>query len=328
MTSPLTITLIIEDSEGMRLDRYLRKSYPTLTQAVIEKSLRQGKIRLDGMKTASNVRVQLGQELTFPSHFEIPHESAKPTREKFVPPFTKNDEIFVESMIVWEDEDILVINKPQGLSTQGGSKTTRHLDGLLTGYGKKHNKKFRLVHRLDRDTSGVLLVAKTRDMATYLTNTFRDGLVKKVYWAVVVGQPKPGQGVINAPLLKGSESSEGSVEKVTVDSAGKPAITHYRTVKGLQKRGITQFAWLELFPETGRTHQLRVHTLHIKHPILGDGKYGGQVATAGSRHLHLHARALTFPDKLTGSSLTFVAPPPPHMIDTLTYYDIDWERSH
>lgn len=323
MTKPFVISLTVEDSEGMRLDRWLRKQYPTLTQGVIEKLVRLGKIRIDGKKVVSGTRISIGQVVDVPDTIDaVIHKPAVP-RNRVITTFSEEDETFLESMILWEDDDILILNKPSGLATQGGSKTFRHLDGLLSAYGAKKGTRYRLVHRLDRDTSGVFVVAKTSDVAAFLGEAFRQGDVKKIYWAIVVGQPKPGQGVIDAPLLKGGD---GNQEKVAVNQGGKPAITHYRTIKGLQKHGITQFAWLELSPETGRTHQLRVHATHMGYPILGDGKYGGQAATAASRQLHLHARAITFPDRLTGSPLTFMAPPPVHMEATLKEFKIDWER--
>lgn len=307
----------------MRLDRWLRKRYPTLTQGIIEKLVRLGKIRIDGKKVTAGTRVSLGQVIEAPDTIEVARPKPAGPKRELVGPLSAEDELYLESMILWEDDDILVLNKPAGLATQGGSKTLRHLDGLLNAWGDKKGVRYRLVHRLDRDTSGVLVVAKTTDAATFLGEAFRQGDVKKVYWAIVIGQPKPGQGSVNAPLLKGGN---GNQEKVAVNKAGKTAVTAYRTLKGLQKRGVAQFAWLELVPETGRTHQLRVHAAHIGHPILGDGKYGGQAATAASRQLHLHARAITFPDRLTGAPLTFMAPLPSHIEATLKGFKVDWER--
>lgn len=324
MAKPFIISLTVEDSGGVRLDRWLRKHYPTLTQGIIEKLLRLGKIRLDGKKVTASTRVVVGQVVDVPDTIDAAiHKPAEPRHKKIPITLTKEDEALLVSMVLWEDEEILVLNKPSGLATQGGSKTLRHLDGLLTAYGIQKGIRYRLVHRLDKDTSGVFLVAKTSDVAAYLGQAFRQGDITKIYWAIVVGQPKPGQGVINAPLLKGGE---GNYEKVSVTKGGKPAVTNYRTIKGLQKRGVVEFAWLELSPETGRTHQLRVHAAHMGCPILGDGKYGGQAATVTSRQLHLHARAITFPDRATGSPLTFMAPPPPHMEATLQAFKISWER--
>ena len=323
MKKPFVISLPVEDCEGMRLDRWLRKQYPTLTQGIIEKLLRLGKIRLDGKKVLSSARISIGQVVDVPDTIDSPIHKPLEPRQKATQVFTKEDELYIQSMILWEDEEVLILNKPAGLATQGGTKTVRHLDGLLNAYGQKTGTRYRLVHRLDRDTSGVFLVAKTNDSATYLGEAFRKGEIGKIYWAIVVGQPKPGQGTINASLLKGGD---GNQEKVSVNKAGKLSITNYRTIKGLSRHGNTEFAWLELTPETGRTHQLRVHLTHIGCPILGDGKYGGQAATAASRQMHLHSRAITFPDRSTGTSLTFMAPPPTHMEETLQSFKVDWEQ--
>lgn len=315
-------SLPVEDNEGMRLDRWLRKMYPALTQGTLEKLLRLGKIRLDGKRATSGTRIMLGQVVDIPTSIDSAEYKVVNTRQKLEPTFAKEDEHFLESIILWEDEDLLIINKPAGLATQGGSKTYRHVDGLLKGYGRQKGLRYHIVHRLDRDTSGVLVIAKSSESANFLGESFRHGDIKKVYWAIVIEQPKPGQGTINVPLLKGGE---GNYEKVAVNESGKPAVTTYRTIKGLQQRGMNDLAWLELTPETGRTHQLRVHLAHISCPILGDGKYGGKVATALSRDLHLHARAITVPDRATGRYLTFQAPPPPHFVSTLQRYKINWE---
>lgn len=323
MSKPFVISLTVEDQGGIRLDRWLRQRYPTLTQGIIEKLLRLGKIRLDGKKVPAGTRLAIGQMVEVPDTIDAAIHKPKEPKIKITPLLSAEDERELESMVIWEDEDILVLNKPSGLATQGGSKIVRHLDGLLSAYGKKKGIQYRLVHRLDRDTSGVLLVAKTNEATVFLGEAFREGTIKKTYWAVVVGQPKPGQGTINAPLLKGGE---GHVEKVSVNKAGKQAITHYQTLKGVKENQKTLFAWLELSPETGRTHQLRVHASHIGCPILGDGKYGGQAATAASRQLHLHARSITVPDRLTGTPLTFIAPPPLHMEETLKAFKVHWEQ--
>ncbi|MBM3468739.1 MAG: RluA family pseudouridine synthase [Alphaproteobacteria bacterium] len=325
MTKPTVVTQIIEDSEGMRLDRWLRKQYPPLTQGMIEKLLRQGKIRLNGKKEKASARISVGQVVQVPDYLSSITHHPTQLKDKTEVVLTANDILLIESMTLWEDEDILVLNKPAGLASQGGSKTLRHLDGLLTAYGKIKKMKFHIVHRLDKDTSGVFVLAKKSNVAAFLGEAFRTSSIKKTYWAIVIGQPKPGQGIINAPLLKGGS---GNQERMAVSKDGKPSITHYRTVKGLRKRGITQFSWLELSPETGRTHQLRVHTAHIGHPILGDGKYGGYLATEYSRSMHLHARSITLPDFQTGASLTFAAPPPPHMEETLNAFAVDWKNQN
>lgn len=317
------IHLIVDDHEGMRLDRWLRKRYPGLTQGAIEKHLRLGKVRVDGRKVTAGTRITMGQVINIPDSFNTFTEQITSSKALSLQNLTSEDEKYLEAMILWEDEEILVLNKPAGLASQGGSKTTRHLDGLLNAYGKKNGVVYRLVHRLDRDTSGVFLVAKTLRSATFLGEAFRASKIQKTYWALVVGQAKPAQGIINAPLLKGGE---GNKEKVAVNEAGKTAITKYRTLKGLSNRGKVEFTWLELTPETGRTHQLRVHMAYIGFPILGDGKYGGKVATEHSRQLHLHARSITIPDIHTGSPMTFNAPLPNHIDEKLKQYKLHWEQ--
>lgn len=319
MNKTVAAFLTVENTEGMRLDRWLKIKYPGLTQGIIEKFVRLGKIRIDGKKTTAGTRVLKGHVVEAPAFMDTVTPRLSEPKRKSPSLLSQEDETCLESMILWEDEEILVLNKPFALATQGGTKTYHHLDGLLSAYGKKHGIRYRLVHRLDRDTSGVLVVAKTSDVATFLGQAFRQGTIKKMYWAVVIGQIKPGQGAINAPLLKGGD---GNQEKVAVHKAGKMAITNYRTMKSLKRKGVSHFTWAELIPETGRTHQLRVHAMHVGHPILGDGKYGGKMATTTSRQLHLHARSITLPDPSTGTSLTFTSPLPPHMEATLKSFQI------
>lgn len=315
------ITLTVSEGEGTRLDRWLRRHYPSLLQSVLEKLLRQGKIRLDGKKVTAGTRLSLGQALTVPHDIAslIPSTPKETSQFQSQPVFSSEDKEFLESLIIWEDEEVLILNKPHGLAVQGGSKTERHVDGLLQNYSHYTKCRYRLVHRLDRDTSGVFLIAKTLEVANHLAASFRTGAIQKTYWCVAMGIPTPQHGNIEAPLLKGGD---GNREKVSVDlKHGKKALTLYKTEAKLIKPGLPKLSWLELSPQTGRTHQLRVHTAHIGHPILGDGKYGGKEATTLSRHLHLHARAISFPD-LSGCLLTFTAPLPPHMMETLEKYGV------
>jgi 23S rRNA pseudouridine955/2504/2580 synthase len=291
-----------------RLDRWLKRQYPSLTQGTIEKLLRQGKIRVNGQKATSGTRVSEVDTISVPEVF------LKTLTQTPAPlmPYKPEDIDYIASLIIWEDEEICVLNKPSGLATQGGTKTTRHLDGLLQAYGC--GKPFRLVHRLDRDTSGVLIVAKTLKMSIFLSDAFKKKLVKKVYWAIVQKTPSIKQGTINAPIAK---VEEGSKEKMVVDfDDGKAAITEYRVLKSLKDGS----SWLELKPETGRTHQLRVHTSYMGHPIIGDKKYG----STEDETLHLHSRKITIPIS-SGRTLTFVAPPPHHIEEKLKNSKINWE---
>lgn len=295
-----------------RLDRWLKRQYPGLTQGTIEKLLRQGKIRVNDQKATAGMRVGSEDAISVPDQFL---ETLTQTKAP-LPTYQKEDIDFLESLIVWEDDDLCIINKPAGLATQGGTKTIRHLDGLLQAYGK--GKPFRLVHRLDRDTTGVLVVAKTLEAAIYLGNAFKKNQIKKTYWAIVHKVPDLKQATIDAPIIKDENGNRENREKMIVDfDAGKPSKTNYRVLAPLKDN----CSWIEFKPETGRTHQLRVHASYMGHPIVGDKKYGSEEDSP----LYLHARQITIPTFL-GKVLTFVAPPPHHMEERLKASKIDWEK--
>ncbi len=300
--------ILIVDTDDVRLDRWLRRKLH-VNQGAIEKHIRLGVVRVDGAKISSSTRVIKDQKVCIPPEWN--DLLAKSPAKKLKPKLSEADQAFLTNMIIWEDDALLVLNKPHGLAIQGGSKTTRHLDDLLQQYGTKLGATYRLVHRLDRDTSGIVLVAKTSEMAAHLAETFRQGKVKKTYWAVVVGNPLGREGTIELPLIKTGEKNR---EKVVVDKLnGKQAITHYRVVKKIYP----DLFLLELSPKTGRTHQLRVHCAHLGMPILGDGKYGGPAAMSANK-VHLHARFVEFLDS-QGQILNFTAPPSPHMKETLSH---------
>lgn len=317
------VTLRVTDATGTRLDRWLKRQYPHMQQGMIEKSLRQGKIRVQSLKVTAGFRLTDGDAVSVPESL-LTLEETRPQLLKEKQPFIASDADIaeVETWILWEDADLLVLNKPHGLAMQGGTKTMRHLDGLLQALGQKNHCTYRLVHRLDRDTSGVCVVAKNVQTAGRLSEAFKERTHEKIYWAIVMDFAHPAQGTIDAPLTK----TMGEREKVVVDPKyGKPARTRYRTLKKLPSRRGPQFTWLELCPETGRTHQLRVHCQAIGHPIVGDGKYGGREATVIERNLCLHARSLTVEDR-DGVTMTFVAPPPPHMVALLKRHKIEWQQ--
>ena len=256
-------------------------------------------------------RVTAGQTLRLP-----PAEAAAPTTMAVVRPQRElsEDEIaFARSLVIHKDDQAIVINKPPGLATQGGTGTTEHVDGLLDALTFDGASRPKLVHRLDKDTSGVLLIARTTRAAAFFSKAFSGRTARKVYWALVNGVPSPEHGTIDAPLAK--QPGSGG-EKMHVDAdAGLAARTRYRTVDRAGNRA----AWLEMQPQTGRTHQLRVHAAAIGHPMVGDGKYGGRDAflTGGiSRKLHLHARRLVIehPD---GGQIDVTAELPPHFAETL-----------
>lgn len=328
MTLKQPHNFIVDATETTRLDRWIKRQIPHLGQALLEKLLRQGKIKLNDKKIKSSERVQNGDVITLFLDLETLQEKLETDapRDPFPKPelLLSADEIaWLESIVIWEDEDFLVLNKPSGLAAQGGTKTHDHVDGYLQAWGKIKNQRYRLVHRLDRDTSGVFVVAKTLEMATHLTALFKEGNIHKIYWAIVLNHPKPGIGKIKASLIK----QGGDREKVVVDEKnGKKAITIYRTVKKLISRRGPDMTWLELNPETGRTHQIRVHCTHIGCPVLGDGKYGGKEATKHTKMMHLHARSIVVTNK-DGNRFTFTAPPPLHFEETLLYYDIEWSKN-
>ncbi len=309
-----------ETFTGHRLDRWLKRTDPykglNLSQAHIEKLLRQKKILVNGQKATASTRITEQDQVTLAKGLSLDFlripERPIPKTKAFV--YSQEDIQFLSTLILWEDEEICVLNKPSGLAVQGGTGTTKHLDGLLQAYGR--GQPFRLVHRLDKDTSGVLVVAKTLEKSIELAKAFQKGNIEKTYWALVEGLPKPAYGTIKASL---SKDFEESFEKMKVDpKKGKTAVTHYRLIKALGKKG----AWVELQPQTGRTHQLRVHCSHIGHPIIGDVKYGAQKSSSG---LCLHARSLKIPDISTGRGITFTAPPPSHIQDILKSFKVNWD---
>ncbi|MGE0252333.1 MAG: RluA family pseudouridine synthase [Dongiaceae bacterium] len=302
--------IIPAKDEGMRLDRFLRALKSDLTQGQIQKLLRQGDIRINGKKVEANARLEAGQELKLPP-FLRGENKEKPT-VKMPDNLVKK----IRSWVIYQDQDMIALNKPPGLAVQGGSKTGQHLDAWLDALADGKERP-RLVHRLDKDTSGVLLLARNRKSAAYLTSAFRGREVEKIYWAVVVGVPAPLQGEINAPLAK-RRDREG--EKMAVAKDGDQALTLYRV---LDQAG-QKLALLELSPHTGRTHQLRAHCQYIGHPILGDPKYGGEdrfLKPAGlSDSLHLHARQIRLRG-LNGKILTIKAELPEEMAKTLAYFN-------
>lgn len=298
---------VTADGSGTRLDRCLRLWFPQLPQGAIEKAARKGHLRLEGQKAQPKTRVQEGQLVSFPASFST--LSPEPVQRE-PKTLTHAERKWLKSLILYEDDEIVVINKPGGIAVQRGTKQTKALDELLGLYFEPDFTP-RLVHRLDKDTSGVLIVAKTLPLARLLTQAFKEHKVEKTYWALVCGVPEKKEGIIDLPLTK-KQAAQG--EKVQVDlRGGVKALTAYRVLDDLEKR----VAWLELNPKTGRMHQLRVHCSQgLKTPIMGDGKYGGKEAFPfGRKPLHLHARrlSLTLPNK---KKITFEAPLPDAIRET------------
>lgn len=303
------------DDDGIRLDRWFKRHLPQVGFATISRWARTGQVRLDGARVRPEDRLATGQTLRVPpGGGDRPRPVARPRR-----PLTPEEEAEAEAMLVTRTDSALVLNKPPGLATQGGTKTHRHVDALLDAYAGGDEPRPRLVHRLDKDTSGVLLVARTPGSAAFFSRRFSGRSAKKVYWALVTGVPDLAEGAIDAPLAK--QPGTGG-EKMHVDTeGGQPARTLFRVVDRAGNRA----AWVELQPLTGRTHQLRVHLAAMGHPIVGDGKYGGPDAFltgAISRKMHLHARRLVI-DEPGGGRLNVTADLPEHFAASMAQLGFD-----
>ena len=299
------------DEAGLRLDRWFQRHFPTLTHAALQKLLRTGQVRLDGKRAEGKVRVEPGQSVRLPPGVTS-SPPPKPKAEAFV---SDRDAAEIQSLVVHRDDWVIALNKPPGLAVQGGSGTDRHVDGMLDALRFGFEDRPRLVHRLDKDTSGLLLVARTGQAAKRLAESFRDRETEKLYWAVVVGVPPKPEGAINLPLAKRPGARDR--ETMQVDEEGLKALTHFRELDRASRRA----ALLALWPRTGRTHQLRVHCAAIGCPILGDRKYGGEEALLGAvadaRKLHLHARRIALPHPSGKGELVVQVEPPPHFRRTV-----------
>lgn len=307
------------DDEGTRLDRWFKRHLPQIGFGTVSRWARTGQLRVDGKRARPEDRLAAGQIVRVPPGGDDPaRKGARKRRE-----LTVEEEAEAEAMLIERTQAALVLNKPPGLATQGGTKTTRHVDGLLDAFAGEDEPRPRLVHRLDKDTSGVLLVARTPGSAAFFSKRFSGRSAKKIYWALVVGVPDVAEGTIDAPLAK--QPGTGG-EKMHVDHEnGQPARTVYRVVE----RAGNAAAWVELQPFTGRTHQLRVHLAAIGHPIVGDGKYGGQEAFLTgsiSRKMHLHARRLII-EAPKGETLDVSADLPEHFAASMEQLGFDMSLS-
>nr|WP_221238500.1 RluA family pseudouridine synthase [Roseospira visakhapatnamensis] len=301
------------------MDRWFRRHFPTVSHGRLEKLLRTGQVRVDGGRVKASTRLSAGQSVRVPPLPPPGDASAEaPRAARGAAPVSDADRAALRAAVLHEDDALIVLNKPAGLATQGGSGQTRHLDAMLDALRRPaDSERPRLVHRLDKDTSGVLVLARTAAAARALTAAFRHRETRKVYWALVVGAPRPRAGTLRLALSK--EPGARGERMVPDPAGGLSAVTDYQIVD--DATGTVSWLWME--PRTGRTHQLRAHALALGTPILGDGKYGGQAAFLDGaevdRRLHLHARLLVLPHP-DGGTLTVQAPLPPHMADAFAYF--------
>lgn len=317
-----------EDENGIRLDTWFKIHYPTLKFGHLQKLLRSGQIRVDGKRVKTNFRIETGQLIRVPPLEQDKTVTNTPKIWTFNTIKHQKDREILEKILLYEDSKIFIFNKPSGLAVQGGSSVTRHIDGMLDSWRNKKNEKPRLVHRIDRETSGILIVARTRSAARKLTAGFRERETKKRYWSLVRGVPKKHQDKISTWLVKRSTSGE---DKMFVCSHGEEgsvhSLSHYRLIETAARR----VSWLEMEPYTGRTHQLRVHSAYIDHPIIGDSKYfhcdSNWNGVGGIQNkLHLHARFISFqhPD---GGTIEMKAPLPPHMVQSFNLLGFNTENA-
>ena len=293
------------DEDGLRLDRWFRRRYPDLSHIRLEKLLRTGQVRVDGGRVKAGHRLTAGMVVRVPPLGEA---EAAPPAPRAAAPLRPHDAAELRSRVLYKDRDVLAIDKPAGLAVQGGSGTFRHLDGMLDALRFDAEERPRLVHRLDKDTSGVLLLGRSAKAAAWLAQAFREKTARKTYWALVAGVPRPHRGRIDLAVAKDGE-----------EEAARDAVTYYTVVEQAAQKA----AWLALLPLTGRTHQLRVHCAGIDTPIVGDGKHGGAKALlAGlenARKLHLHARSIELA-RPGGGRISVAAPLPPHMAASWDFF--------
>jgi 23S rRNA pseudouridine955/2504/2580 synthase len=293
--SEVELKTVAPGEAELRLDRWFRRHFPAITQGRLQKLLRTGQVRIDGRRAQASARLAAGQTVRVPPLAMALAPSGAPA------PIDSNDAAFMRRLILHEDDALIVLNKPEGLAVQGGTGTRRHIDGML-GALAEGGERPRLVHRLDRDTSGILVVDRTAAAAAKLTRAFQQHRVDKLYWALVIGRPALAAGIIDQPLAKQGGAGR---ERVEPDEEGRSARTAYQTVARAGKVA----SWLAMKPMTGRTHQLRAHSVVLGTPILGDRKYPGATALAGAPEgLMLHAREIRLPHP-DGGELSVTAPP-------------------
>ena len=336
MSSVQTLTVSEEEGES-RLDRWMKRRFPQVTQGAIEKMCRTGQIRVDGGRVKANTRIAPGMVVRVPP---VPEDKRTLPFKASIP---ESDEKMIQGAVLWKDEHIIAINKPPGLPSQGGSgQGSRHVDALSEALRFGYIDKPNLVHRLDKDTSGVLLLARNTKIARRLSEAFRARTTRKIYWAAIAGVPHPRRGTIRFGLVKAPGHGRGGegekmlcIHPRDIDKTegATRATTDFAVIENVAQRA----SWVALVPITGRTHQLRAHMAEIGHPIVGDGKYGGsgqenlgdgwgaQLGGEISKKLHLHARSISFDHPVTGKRITVTANLPEHM--ARTWATLGWDAN-
>jgi 23S rRNA pseudouridine955/2504/2580 synthase len=320
--SDVELVEVVSAETGMRLDRWFRAHYPSVPHGALQKWLRTGQVRVDGGRAKANARLEAGQRIRVPP-MRTGSPKTRTTGSSTVQSLSDEDMQFIQDLVIYKDSHVLAINKPPGLAVQGGTKTSRHVDGLLDGLRFDASERPRLVHRLDKDTSGVLLLARDRTSASALGDELKTREARKTYWALLNGVPSPQRGEIDLPLVKkgGAQSERVHVAEENEDGA-RHAVTRYAV---LEPAG-SKLCWAALWPLTGRTHQLRAHMAAIGHPVVGDGKYGGREAHPGGEidsSLHLHARKIEFANPSGNGRLKIMAELPDHMRKTWGLFGFD-----
>jgi 23S rRNA pseudouridine955/2504/2580 synthase len=356
--SAVTIRKVKEDEAGMRMDRWFKAHFPDLAFGHLQKLLRTGQVRVEGKRAKSDTRLEPGQTIRIPpmgqggsgggplpplaegrdrvggresertgSHSSNAPHNVRPQSLKAAKR-GDDDAKFLKSITLYEDAEMIVLNKPAGLAVQGGSGTVRHVDGMLEALKDRDGQKPRLVHRLDKDTAGCLIIARTRLAASTLAKTFRSRSARKIYWAVVAGVPRVRQGRVSTYLAKGED--EHGDAKMQVAAHGDEGADHALTYYAVVETAARKVSWLSMKPVTGRTHQLRAHAAHIGHPIVGDPKYfdieNWELPGGMQNKLHLLARRIVIPHPKTGRPVDVTAPLPPHMQQTFNLLGFDASR--
>src|SRR5450631_3850204 len=314
--------VVTADENNMRVDRFLEARFPGLSFSHIQRIVRKGELRVNGKRADSKDRIEEGQSIRIPP-LKLDAPKAAPGSVSEAATKTLHA---LKDMILFEDADVMVLNKPAGLAVQGGSGITRNVDDMLEVMRDAKGQKPRLVHRLDKDTAGCLLIAKTRFAATALTGSFRHRSARKIYWALVAGVPKPKQGRISTYLAK-EESEDDTIMRIAAhgDEGASHAVTYYAVVETSAQK----LAWVSLKPVTGRTHQLRAHMAHIDHAIVGDPKYfnkeNWELPGGLQKRLHLLARRIVIPHP-RGGVIDVTAPLPPHMLQSWNLLGLEADR--